>query len=568
MASNAARSSTRRGGRRLAQGVAAVAIWAVGMVTLYREPIVSRFERLNGNIGDQRLLIVLSEHWLQVFKGHAGWRDPPYFFPVRGVLGYSDTLTLYQPLYIPLRLLGLNPFLAYQLTVMGLSTIGFFGALYFARRSLRVRFAVALLGAYLFTFSSALAMKLGHTQLYALNLLPVLGLLVGTCVQALRAGRSRRAAMFGAATGLFLALLLFTSFYIGWFSLLAGAIVLACVVVTASPVTLRRLVQALVHRRRAVALVAGASVVGFALGSIPLLVTYLPTLEASGGRTYSEIRALAPVPSDVLNVGAANLVWGSLLRRVGLGVAQLHDNERSMAVPLLLVASVVAGVILLLVMARRWRVTDRARLVGGLLLAGLLLTVLPDVSKGVSLWAIVWSVVPGSHAIRATGRLELLTNVVFVVAVVLVLDALAARAAHWSPRRQRAALGSFGVLAVLLAAEQVQVRHFADLSQPVERSGLDAVPGAPARCRAFWVSNPPPGRPFFAVQIDAMLIAVTQAIPTINGYSGLTPTGWELVDPASPAYDRQVTDWLERNGLQGDPGDGICSYDLTSATWS
>jgi hypothetical protein len=542
--------------------VSALLVWTAGIFSVYREVFGSGFDRIQGDVGDARLLIYLNEHWLTALKGHTAWRDPGSFYPQSGVLGYSDTLFLYQPFYAPFRALGFDPFKSYQLTVMALSTIGFVGALWFVHRVLRVRWCLSLLGASLFAFSNALTIKSGHSQLYAVNFIPFIGLALAYVVRSI-SSHPRRAILGGGVVGLLLALLLFTSFYIGWFTIVAFAVVAGCCAI-ATGGALRQWATAHRHAWRTSALAAAAMSVGFCAGLCPFLMTYLPALRTVGPRQYDDVLLYAPHASDLVNVGANNLVWGALLRAAGMPASQLGNGERSLAVTPVLVAVALVGTIAILVAKRGTASGLRARLLAGVVCGGVIIGITPVHVGDLSVWRLLRAAVPGATAIRAVGRFDLLANVVFVIGVVLVLE-LALTTWESRPRRYRL-LGPVLVmaLALLMATEQVQIDQGIHLPRSDQLAMLAAVPPIPASCRAFYVIDPLTGSPPFEPQLDAMLIALSAGVPTLNGYSGQVPPGWGLADVATPGYLDSVETWRERFGLT----DGICSYSLSNRTWN
>ena len=83
------------------------------------------FDKIIGDAGDARLDIFLRENFLQFLRGQAEFLSPPMFFPVKGTLGYSDAYLLDALIYVPLRVLGIDPFLTFELLCIGLSLVGF-----------------------------------------------------------------------------------------------------------------------------------------------------------------------------------------------------------------------------------------------------------------------------------------------------------------------------------------------------------------------------------------------------------------------------------------------------------
>ena len=134
----------------------AVAVWGAGGLVFFRQFLFSGFDRVFGDIGDGRLDVYLHEHLYQAVQGLAPFRSPAMFYPKSGLLGYSDAFLLDVPFYAPLRLLGCDPFLSYQLTWIALSLIGFVSFTALLVRFAGVRMSVALVGSALFAFPNML----------------------------------------------------------------------------------------------------------------------------------------------------------------------------------------------------------------------------------------------------------------------------------------------------------------------------------------------------------------------------------------------------------------------------
>src|SRR4051812_16513508 len=75
---------------------AAVAVlwWIGGSLIFFRRAFLTGFDKIFGNSGDARLQVYGHEHWLQVLRGEVSWTSPQFFYPTKGVLGYSDTFLL------------------------------------------------------------------------------------------------------------------------------------------------------------------------------------------------------------------------------------------------------------------------------------------------------------------------------------------------------------------------------------------------------------------------------------------------------------------------------------------
>ena len=387
--------------------------WAVGACAFFWAQVTTGFDRVMGNEGDTRLIVYLNEHWLHVLRGSVAWRDPAIFYPVRGILGYSDTFFLWQPFYATFRILGAEPFLALQLTIVALSLLGFATFVALARTAFGCTRVVAMVGALVFTFASSLETHAGSPQLFGMYFVP------GTLLMALAAWRQRnahpaRSAGLGAGAGLLAGLLLFSTYYVAWFSLLATGVALLVTFLLSPRAGWARGRRAVTTGWRV--LLAGG--VGFAVGLVPFLITYLPVVHSVGARKYGTAMYFAPAVHDVVNLTTSNRVWGRLLESIW-NLPANAPYEVSYAVTPLLLATVTLGALLLGWSAWTGRavLAARRRFTVALCLTPIILAILPIRISGGSAWVLVWHL-PGATAIRAADRLQVVSDLVAALALV------------------------------------------------------------------------------------------------------------------------------------------------------
>lgn len=84
----------------------------------------------------------------------------------------------------------------------------------------------------------------------------------------------------------------------------------------------------------------------------------------------------------------------------------------------------------------------------------------------------------------------------------------------------------------------------------------------PASCETFFAIGKPGDVLFDPTHVDAMMIAMKFGIPTVNGYSGLSPLDYEI-DLSSPDYEAQVAEWLTGSGVETT----TCVADLRVGAW-
>ena len=201
----------------------------VGLATtaiFFRDFLASHGNLIAGDTGDSRFIIAILEHWRAVVHGQASFTSPNFFWPERGVLGYSESLFLMAVPYGVLRGLGLDHYLAFEIGLAVFRLIGFFSMLWLLRAFARVSRPIAVVGATLFSLSNLYYMALGHSQLMTAVFVPLMCSFAVKSWQESKCGNRTRSVRDASITGLLLALVLFTSFYVGWFTMLAGATVL------------------------------------------------------------------------------------------------------------------------------------------------------------------------------------------------------------------------------------------------------------------------------------------------------------------------------------------------------
>ena len=156
--------------------------WLAGLaciaavIIFFRQFLSSGFNLIAGDIGDTSFIIAILEHWRAVFHGRADFGSPAFFWPERGVLGYSESLFLLSIPYIAGRAVGMDIYLAFELTLFVFKGIGFFSMLWLLRSFVGVSNSIALLGAALFTLSNLYYLSVGHAQLMDCRICSVAGL--------------------------------------------------------------------------------------------------------------------------------------------------------------------------------------------------------------------------------------------------------------------------------------------------------------------------------------------------------------------------------------------------------
>ncbi len=555
------------------QAFAVVALLAAeaALILFFRPFFVSGYDAIAGNVGDNRFIIAILEHWYRFYCGLVpDFASPIFFAPERGVLGYSESLFLFSLPYSAARALGVGHYIAFQITLLVLKAIGFAGMYVLLRSVVQITRWAALVGAVLFTLSNMYYLSVGHAQLIAVVFCPVMAILLFAYHRQRAVENVRAARAWLIALAVLEALLLFTSFYIGWFALLTTG-VLAVVfglgsLLKAKSVSGLRKLAAELSRRRVDAVVG---LIAFALALAPFVWVYAPTLRQTGGRRFAEALYYAAEPIDAVNVGGANAVWGKHLLSLRPDLPQRqgeHEKERGWPPVMVLMFLGTTGFCLagsrrqVLQKAKRSG-DERLAIIGAVLGTGCLLLWMISLKYGeYSPWWLVFHFLPGGSAIRVPVRINLVLNVLVITVVSIGVQRLSAFPRRIRHRSLAIVLG--GLVATLLVIEHWNTTPTHAISRSAEDQLLSSVQPAPSGCDAFYVVGPADQRPFFATQIDAMFIALARGIPTINGYSGWTPTGWNLLT-LGPGYVPQAYSWARQKGL----AEHLCEVDLRSGRW-
>jgi hypothetical protein len=139
-----------------------------------------------------------------------------------------------------------------------------------------------------------------------------------------------------------------------------------------------------------------------------------------------------------------------------------------------------------------------------------------------------------------------------------------------SRRRASAALGALsGLLFTLLLTQEFYTGLFAAVFGAL--STYDRWVAAPIAidpaCRSFFIKGASveymsrSKHMWSLYNVDAMFVAISRGLPTLNGYSAWTPEGWLLANPQEPGYAEAVDSWIAQHHLQA-----VCEFDIDRRT--
>lgn len=525
----------------------------------FRNVIAS--DLLFGDNGDGRFCTIVAEHWYQVLKGQHSFGSLGIFYPVDGTIAYSDMLLGYAPVYCLLRFLHFNMFAAYKWTLILIHAAGSFlmyGMLYI---TLKVRKGWALIATASFSFSSVYAFIILHTQLVIISLLPALAWSMILFVRAVLDEKRRRKNIFACLSVTLMAVLMYTGWYIAFFAIIFLLFYLAAYVLVS-----------LIVKKKAFWAEAGVFIkkigrdifwyIGYAvLILLPFVRLYIPVMQMNGGHVYNSIVCYIPQLIDLINVTPHNLCMGWMFDALHLGDRTLTGEVwegYSLVCWALFISMCILGIRALKHRKDLWILSVSLVLAIGI---SLLFTIQIG-ENGLSLWYLIYKLVPGAGSIRAVGRY--LFVLLFPVSMAIGIFGSIGTQKLLSGHRTVYRIGAVVVFVLLFISNVTREGVAAGWYESEQMTVSGRVSPPPADCETVFVVNPPQEdrAPLFD-QLDGMEIAAYYSLDTLNGYSAIIPEHYDgIVDVKGEDYIESVSRWIQIYGLTN-----VYAYDLSQNIW-
>ncbi len=455
--------------------------------------------------------------------------SPPFYFPAKYTIFYSENLFGTAPLYWVLRLF-LSCELAYSWWQILLNLLNFL-AFAIVARWLKWPHVLALGGAFMWAFAMVHADQVKHQQLICRCWMPMAAYYAISFLTVPSAKALSR--LFGC---IFLQCL--ACIYTGWF-LVVGLAVFIPVMAVMLRGTFTSLKQFARANRTPLLRVIGLWGLAMALLFVPYLM-----VNWGIGRKYDECHYLMPTPSAWLT-GPPDSKW--------------IVSTWPYRVPVYLECWLFSGFTLYLLMFGAaaslfvWRrgtelATDgtprfnveRAIIAGSMVtvLVWILLTITPK-DTGDSAWRFV-RYMPGGLAIRCVSRVYLIVYLFGILAGLTWLDQITRRI-----RREWLRSAILAIAIGLMIFEQTEYQQ-----QAFERRCfyplVDETAARLKGAKAGWIVPryvDPHGKVMVGPygEVFGMWVGLRANVPVLNGYSGRAPTGFP---PMGAISDDQIRDWL------------------------
>ncbi|MDQ8199112.1 hypothetical protein QEH56_13170 [Pelagicoccus enzymogenes] len=546
---------------------------------VFRDTVLSGFDRVPGDKLDGRLIMLLHEHWFRFFEGSADWLEVGMFYPVENTLGLSDTFFLSGSLHAVFRFLGLDVYGAYFAQFVVLAIIGYSSVYWLLTRYVELGPWISIgLSSLFMVFSPVnVGAEYSHIQMYSVWWLPFF-----FCILLVGLKKDLRAIWrfaLGVVAGALYAALLYNAFYVPWFLALFGALFIGCWIGF-------RIYESRNCPRWALEFLSGlwkrqrfwfiGFCLGFATAIVPFLLTYLPVLEYSSGHGFGLVFESLPRLTDWFHFGSFSYLWSSL-------GGELFDTSnqpnKGYGFPLLTGVLTLLTVGYALFFYRSDEEGFRSRIVVRSLALSLLLSWLLQlrICEG-SLWWFVYQLVPGGSVVRVVFRF----NAVLCLPLLCLWGILLAGVVNGLRSRPV----SIGFNSVSKASLLLVFVGLVYAEQTLEENVSET--NRWALRRSDWVDlkrqskEPPDGTEAFvmltkssltshqdlSLQLDAWSLAQEWKLSTINGRSGIVPKGYKLFNSLSGGgIDRfwsALRDWVSRSELER----GLMVVDRDTWDWA
>ncbi|HVI53966.1 MAG TPA: hypothetical protein VM621_02805 [Luteibacter sp.] len=472
-----------------------------------------------GDLGDARFNSVVLEHFYRWVTGaDRSFMSPSFFYPMPGTLTFSDNHLGTAWLYSVIRSLGWDRYDAFDLWYLSGYLVNFI-VCHVVLRKLRFSPLASALGAFAFTFPLPVIATHGHAQLTFRCLIPA-GLLLWQRFR--ETGEWRWLGWLALAT----VAQFYIAIYLGYFMLLLiGVWAVAQWIVEGygpqhwfeqwrrwqEPATRRQLIQAV------------TMIVMAVLALIWLMHPYLHYSKVYAfQRAPEEIVTMLPRPQSYL-LADASTIWGDLSRRFVTSVPMRPEQQMFFGIGIL---GLVIVALIHSTLRMRW-----VAFVSVLLLAVLTLSV-----GGHSLYMVI-ARLPGITSVRAVSRIVVVMTLPVALLVAIGVDAMSSVRTHWK------ILGA-ALVVIMIGESGATTTIKLDMEQARGRiSHLASELPSPMPARAIVFNPLRTDVASYDSELDGVILAQDKGLPTLNGYSGNIPPGYDPRGDESPC--RQASDRLD-----------------------
>lgn len=499
----------------------------IGVFIAFQPMLISGFSLMQADPGDTRLNNYFLEHSFQLLVNSDYIGDvwsPAFFFPYKEVLAFSDNLFGSAPIYWLFRTFCSSD-LAFQLWMIAVC-IANFVSFAFLMQKLNVGHGLSALGAFLFAFSMPRIAKIGHQQLLPQFFTPLVFL---TSLRFMEKPTIKRLCLILLLTYL----QILSGIYLGWFLIFSLPIFWG----TAYKINSQNRDLLIIFWRNNYKKIIGIAL-GWLLLTVFTLFPYLKAKSVLGGRSYSDVDPMIPRISSWFSVQPGSL-WSSLLGWVSRDLPM--PNEHYLFAGFTLIG--LTGLSLYTILRLKSILSfQNYRMIKICLITFIIIFCLSlRLPFGLTIWRIIYEVVPGASVIRAVSRIWTIAYFYLLIAVCLNLDSILkvlVNNKYW-----RWLIVS--LVCLLSVSEQIVLNPPNYEKAPLIQEVAELRDLMQNNCDVAYVSLNP-ARPFWVDQLTAMWAGIEANVPVVNGYSGNEPPNYGTT--TEPMDTAMILHWLDIAG--------------------
>jgi len=535
----------------------------VFVTILFHYPIISSsFNKFPGDEGDSRFSAFLMEHLFLWFNNKSTFDSPPFFYPTVETLGLSETHLLHGIVYSMIRIFDFSVMKSFSITIFLLNSLTYVTSFLFIRFGMKLNLFPAIVGALVFSFNSAKLNQINHTQLQPLLLIPLISWLFILIHEKCKNDSYKKPAYIYSFFAITLFhLQLWTSFYIAWFY---SIIILFGLLVLLTTQTAR--IYLIIFFKKNIIVIIFSSIV-FLLYTIPYLKLYLPVLKEYGVRSYQEVDSMLPRLWSYLWMGDENVMWGWVPKHEFYSLPMGHEHKIGIGLIFSCFALLsfswalkgffkvqrgrlglsLTGLRTFPKFSSRFDASKYFLLIGCL---GVLVFFILSLRLNSSLWGIIYSNIPGGSSVRAVTRYALIAYFFVGIFIAVVLNEIENQT-YSSNIKKICFIFLTYVVIVFGIFEQTGSAGYSDSNHSNYRVN-SVINKIKPSCDSFYLmASKDFPRPFWVIQIDAMMASQSSNIPTLNGYSGHFPKDYPLWNPKGNNIKSAIDKWASRMKLDG-----------------
>lgn len=518
--------------RNFYTGLSYLCVCCVGVFILFHPTILSNFAYMQADPGDTRLNNYFLEHFFKIISDRKYIGDlwsPPFFYPIKNVLAFSDNLFGSAPIYAILRIFFPSD-ISFQLWMI-IVCIFCFISFSFLLRYYKVSHIVTMLGAFLFAFGLIRNNAIYHQQLLPEFFTPFA--FMNSWIFF-----NKPSKLHFNLVLLFIYLQLLAGIYLGWFLIFSLIIFFTIGYLLNRENFNKFIINCSYNYKQYIIIICFWLWLNY--------ITFLPYIKAKGelgGRTWEQVYTGIPKVSSWFSVPRGNFWFPALNAAVQDSQTVIEPNMFPGFIVFLLI------VLCLYTLVFKKKLLNSEKLLLLKVCLGTFFTIFilsTNLFSEFSLWRIIYEIVPGASIIRAVTRISIIAYFYIILAGSVCLDCLLKNSLV--KKHLRSII--LGILFAWCFIEQpvIELNSYDKSLYAQEISEIKELISK-TTCQTAYVFLEPgldPKIPANVTNLSAMWAGIETNIPVINGYSGNAPRLYG--DSARSKTANEIFEWLRTNG--------------------